>query len=430
MTRVALAGSLIAALERATADLIEPEPQVGAARAAAVVGAAAETAFGFALGTVTGRVARASREPDAAVRLFALLVERPRGLEPRPDRAGRSARGPDRFAAVVALGAQPRGHVRGQAVHRGDRDHVTFATRGLPGTAGRHRDSRCDYHGSMRIAILVVCGVSLVGSFARAQDAPPGEPPPGQVPPAPPPPPVAPPPAMVAPPAAVTTVDPGTLEDANSGRVAIMSTALTPPAGTFAFEDWELFLISASYAVTDHLVITGTSMVPVTSDFYWGFLSAKLQVVKVGRVRIAAQAGIAAVWGNGSDSSDSATGFDLGGVATLCLDDGCYSHVDGAVVAGFADQSNTSVPVGFMAGIVAKVGRHIRLVAEADTAHMFGDLSGQANGFLGWYGVRFTSRQIGVDLELVRPFCSDSSCDMTTFPLGVPFVTFTYRAID
>lgn len=256
---------------------------------------------------------------------------------------------------------------------------------------------------------------------------------------------VAPPPAVAAPvPEVTTTVDKGTLEDANAGRVAIMPTALTPPKGAFSFEDWELFLISASYAVTDQLVISGTTMVPITSQFYWGFLSAKLQVVKQGNLRVAVQAGAAGAatkdtvttydaMGNiisQMDTTTSGGGFDLGAAATYCFDTDCFSHVDGAVVAGLATHGNSSVPVGFLGGLVARIAPKVRLIVEADTAHVFGNISGQANGFLGWYGVRFTSRQIGVDLTLVKPFCANNDCDTgSTFPAGFPFVTFSYRAL-
>lgn len=254
-----------------------------------------------------------------------------------------------------------------------------------------------------------------------------------------------PPPAVVepVPVAPATTVEKGTLEDANAGRVAIMPTALTPPKGTFSFEDKELFLITASYAVSDNLVISGTTMVPITDEVYWGFLSAKLQVVRQGNLHVAVQAGAAGAAvkdttttydGSGNFVDDMSTtttagGFDLGAAVTYCFDADCYSHVDGAVAAGFARDDNSSVPVGFMGGLVARIGHKVRFIAEADTAHMFGELSGQANGFLGWYGLRFTSSQIGVDLALVKPFCGDGECDTDTFPMGFPFVTFSYRSM-
>jgi hypothetical protein len=280
-------------------------------------------------------------------------------------------------------------------------------------------------------------------AFAQAPDegAPPPPPAPAPAEPMPPPPPpTTAPPGMTMTVAPTTppvpaetpsTVDKGTLEDANAGRIAIMPTALTPPKGTLSFEDWELFLITVTYAVTDQFVISGTTMVPVTSDFYWGFISGKLQVAKSGNLRLALQAGMGGVLDNNvasSGMSDSAGGFDLGGALTYCFDVDCYSHFDAAAVAAFARQGNSSVPVGFSAGVVARVSPKVRLIAEADTAHLFGELNEQADGFLGWYGVRFTSRQIGVDLALVKPFCSDCSSD-GAFPLGFPFLTFSYRSL-
>jgi hypothetical protein len=81
-----------------------------------------------------------------------------------------------------------------------------------------------------------------------------------------------------------------------------------------------------------------------------------------------------------------------------------------------------------MGGIVGRIARHVRLIGEVDTGYSFGKIQGGADAFLGWYGVRFTSRQIGVDLALVKPFCD--GCDTgSTFPLGFPWVTFSYRAL-
>ena len=252
---------------------------------------------------------------------------------------------------------------------------------------------------------------------------------------------VAPPPPPEAAPASIT--EQGTLEDANAGRVAIMPTALTPPKGAFSFEDYELFFIAASYAPTDNLVISATTMVPITSDFYWGVASAKLQVVRAGNLHVAIQAGAAGAltkdttaqydsMGNyigDTKTSNGGGGFDLGGALTYCFDPQCYSHVSAAAMAGFATHDNSSVPVAFMGGLVAKVASKVRLIAEADTAQLFGKINDQANGFLGWYGLRFTSRQIGVDLTLVKPFCGNGDCDSSEFPLGFPFVAFSYRSL-
>lgn len=149
-------------------------------------------------------------------------------------------------------------------------------------------------------------------------------------------------------------------------------------------------------------------------------------MIKVGRVRLAVQAGIAGI----GDGDSSAWGLEAAGIATICLDDDCASHVDGQITTGYANQSDSTLPLGFSGGLVVRVARKVRLIFEADTGHAFGgDLSGQADGFLGWYGVRFTSRNIGVDLTLVKPICGGDSCDSSAFPLGFPFVTFTYRTL-
>jgi hypothetical protein len=253
---------------------------------------------------------------------------------------------------------------------------------------------------------------------------------------------------MIAPPPPpavhATTVDLGTLDDANAGRVAIMPTALTPPAGTFSFEDWELLMISASYAPSDNLVLSGTTMIPVAAGVYWGFFSAKLQVVKTGRLRMAVQGGLLAVsvkdtttqfdsMGNiigTMDTQNTTSGLELAGALTYCFDDNCFSHINAAAIAGFAYETQSSVPVGFMGGIVGRVGKHVRLLGEVDTGYSFGKIQGGANAFLGWYGVRFTSKEIGVDLALVKLFCDSCNSSNDPFPLGYPFVTFSYRAID
>lgn len=287
-------------------------------------------------------------------------------------------------------------------------------------------------------SLFLLCAVPAFAQAPGDETGPPPPPPPAPV--MAPPPPVAPPPPAAAP-APVTEL--GTLEDANSGRVAIMPTALTPPKGAFSFEDYELFFVAVSYAPTDNLVLSATTMVPITSDLYWGVASAKLQVVRQGQLHVAVQAGAAGAMtkdtttqydamGNVINETSSSTGgggFDLGGVVTYCFDVNCYSHASAAAMAGFATHDNASVPVAFMGGIVAKLGSRVRLIAEADTAHLFGKINDQANGFIGWYGLRFTSKQIGVDLALVKPFCGNGDCDSSTFPLGFPFVAFSYRSL-
>jgi hypothetical protein len=239
-----------------------------------------------------------------------------------------------------------------------------------------------------------------------------------------------PPPGAVAPPTeAQSTVDQGVIDDANSGRNWLTPTALTPPAGTWSFTDYELLLASLGYAVTDHFTISATVLLPIVEDMpFFGIASAKLQVLKAGNLRGALQLNVmhTSIDDGGDDFSLSAA--NLGGALTLCIDDACHSHVTGYLGAGFGldtVESQNAVPFVAAAAAAFRVARHIKFVFEADTAFIVGDVDEAANGFLGWYGVRFTSREIGVDLGFAKPICED--CDSEGLPMGFPFVSFTYR---
>jgi hypothetical protein len=229
------------------------------------------------------------------------------------------------------------------------------------------------------------------------------------------------------PPAAESTVDKGVMNDANAGRGWMAPTALTEPGGTWSISDYELFLISIGYAVSDQLSISATTIPPLTTDFpLWLLLNAKYQVLKAGKVRAAVQGAVTYFSFKDGTTTDSFTAGELGGAVTLCIDDECNSHVSGFVGAGFARDTSNSVPFVGAATLVAGFSKHVKFVAEADSAFIAGNVNDVANGALLWYGLRFTSRNIGVDLGFVRPVgVSDSG-----LLLGIPILTFSYRAID
>jgi hypothetical protein len=282
--------------------------------------------------------------------------------------------------------------------------------------------------GWLGIAILVL-GTSL----AQAQ---PGEPPAATEPPplAPAGPPMVAPggppgasPAMPPQPAAPSrNIDPGVLEDANAGRGWMSPTALTEPGGTWSVSDYELFLLSIGYAVTDKLTLSATTVPPYTEDFpLWVLFNAKYQVVRTGRVRVALQGAITH-FAERDSSNDSFTAGDLGGALTLCLDDGCHSHLSGFLAAAFARDTDSSVPFLAAATAVARVSKHVKLVLELDSAFVAGRVNDVADAGLLWYGARFTSGMIGVDVGLVRPL----GVGADELVLGFPIVTFSYRSLD
>lgn len=222
-------------------------------------------------------------------------------------------------------------------------------------------------------------------------------------------------------------IDPGVLEDANSGRAWISPTALTPPAGTWSFSDHMLFLIGGSYSPVNTLSLSAMTLIPLTSDQpFTALLSAKLQVLRSARLRVAAHG---VVWY--LEDRDSAQGFSIGavgGAATYCIDADCHSFLNAYAGAGFSsEKDNQSLPLALAGSLALRLSRHVKLLLEADTAAVLGEINDVASGFLGWYGLRFTSAQIAADVGLVRPFCKD--CDSDVFPIGFPWINFSYRAL-
>ena len=221
------------------------------------------------------------------------------------------------------------------------------------------------------------------------------------------------------------------MEDANSGRNWLTPTALLPPAGTWSVSDFELLLIGAGYSPSDNLQLSVTTLLPFVEDMpLWLLFSGKVLLADSGQFKLAAQGTFTYFSEESFDERSSTWGGSVGGAATYCLKPDCYSHVTGYLAAAFAKENESSaVPFVVGASAVFKVARRVRLVFEADSAFVAGEINENIDGFLGWYGVRFTSRNIGVDLGFMKPvYYGDGETD-DPFVLGLPFVSFTYRGL-
>lgn len=235
-----------------------------------------------------------------------------------------------------------------------------------------------------------------------------------------------PPPPPVQPAEPTSTVDKGIVDDANAGRMWLSPTALTEPAGTWSFSDYELLLVGLSYAATDQVSISATTLLPIVEDMpFWLLVNGKAQIIKSGNARLAVQGAITHVRENG----DGATAAVLGGALSYCLDPECHSLVNAYVGAGFAHEDQSAVPLLLSGSLLYRLNKHVKLMLEADTGYIAGGgIDQAADGFLGWYGVRFTSKIIGVDLGFVKPFCTGDTDCSDGLVMGVPFVSFTYRS--
>lgn len=217
-----------------------------------------------------------------------------------------------------------------------------------------------------------------------------------------------------------SNVDPGIRDDVNADRVWLTPTGLTQPKGSWSFNDTELMLIGMTYGVTDSLQVSATTWILIDEDqpfLLW--LSAKQQLIRSGRLRLA-------VHGSWISVDDEAVGT-AGGAASLCFDDGCHSLINGYLGTAFAiTQDTDGAPVIASLALVKKMSRRTKLIAELDTGWQFGEEP--TGNYLGWYGLRFTSGEIGADIGFVKPFGEDVETD-GAFPMGLPMLAFTYRAM-
>ncbi|HPH69518.1 MAG TPA: hypothetical protein PLF40_27390 [Kofleriaceae bacterium] len=213
------------------------------------------------------------------------------------------------------------------------------------------------------------------------------------------------------------------MDDANAGCSLIAPSALTPPAGTFTFTNYEIFWLTGSYSPTDNLQITLGTAVPLTRDQpFLGTLGAKLQIVKSDRLRLALHGTI----GGGSEGGSGGGAGIVGGALTYCLDEGCISRLNGYVGAGFAFENNAASPILASGAAIFRLGNRLRGLVELDTGYIAGDFASTSNTFLFNYALRFTGPNVGVDFGFMKLFV-DGEDVLDEVPLGIPFVSFTYR---
>ena len=227
----------------------------------------------------------------------------------------------------------------------------------------------------------------------------------------------------------------GRLDDANIDRGWFGTTALTQPAGTLAFNDYELLLMGLTWAPADRVQITATFLTPIVSDMCcYGVLGVKGRLLDAGRFHFSLLGSLALasvqgvdLYGEGSSGSRETSWAVLaGGAGTLCIDESCRSLLSAWFTTGFNQYSATSEwPILYGASLT--FGHHVKGLLEVDSAALLGDVSKAARGALFMYGVRFTGKNIAGDVGFMRPF--GEGVDMGSLVIGIPVLTFTYRTL-
>jgi hypothetical protein len=214
--------------------------------------------------------------------------------------------------------------------------------------------------------------------------------------------------------------------DANTDRVILYSTAETQPAGTYYFSNYEIILLQVGYAVTDKLQVSLTGIPPLFTDQPYFFdVTAKYNLQRGDVFRSAVQVAFDTVVSPKSDPN-SIFGVRAGLIGQFCLAADCLTSFTLNAGTLLNNRSNAVVPVYLAGGLLVHVTDVFKLMLEPNYAVAIGNgkVDGPS-GFLLNYGLRLSGKQFGFDLAFIRPIGSDSS----SFIMGVPMISFTYRTL-
>jgi hypothetical protein len=227
----------------------------------------------------------------------------------------------------------------------------------------------------------------------------------------------------------------GTAEDPNIDRAFLLPTAMTQPAGSGTYNNYELVLHGFTYGATDHVQLTLTVMPPLVSDMpFIGVAAAKWQFVSTPRLHVALQgsAGLGGEFGrnsSGFETQNNAVGlFGAGLFASACLSTDCSSLLSASATYqyGVPENGRSLHLVVYGGSIVQSVSAHVKLLGEVASAASNGSGSGfdNAAGAIFSYGIRLHSANLAGDIGFVRPIIKNSNDD---FLMGLPFASVSYR---
>jgi hypothetical protein len=233
-----------------------------------------------------------------------------------------------------------------------------------------------------------------------------------------------PPPALATAPAEAVWV----AGDPNVDRGFFLPTAMTQPAGTLTYSNYELLIHGLTYGISDHTQVSVGVLAPLVREMpFVGTVSLKSRVLDAGRFHLALQ-------GTGAVVSDTVGILGAGVVGSYCLSADCASLFSASAAYSLGlpfgdDRANHSVIYG--GALTQRLGRHVKLLVEVGfAAGMDGDGGGntieQLQGVLLNYGLRFHGETIAADVGFIRPVIVDADYE-DPFVLGLPFVNFSYR---
>ncbi len=224
--------------------------------------------------------------------------------------------------------------------------------------------------------------------------------------------------------------------DPNIDRGFLQPTALTQPAGSLTYNNYELLLHGLTYGITDRVQVSATVLAPLVSQMpFVGVASVKWQFLSAARLHLALQ-GSGTMLHVALTESDAPSGtvsnnvflVGAGAFASYCLREDCSSLASLSATYQLAldGGGSTSSVVVYGGSIVHRVAQHVKLLGEITSAAGGTGTSNLDNvsGALASYGVRFHNANLASDIGFMKPIFTDSS---EPFLLGLPFINVSYR---
>ena len=224
--------------------------------------------------------------------------------------------------------------------------------------------------------------------------------------------------------------------DPNIDRGFLQPTAMTQPAGSLTYNNYELLLHGLTYGITDHVQVSATVLAPLVSQMpFVGVASVKWQFLSAARLHLALQGSgtmlhVSLTESDAPSGSVSSNAFlvGAGAFASYCLREDCSSLASLSATYQLAldGGGSTSSAVVYGGSIVHRVARHVKLLGEITSAAGGTGTSNFDNvsGALASYGVRFHNANLASDIGFMKPIFTDSS---DPFLLGLPFINVSYR---
>lgn len=219
----------------------------------------------------------------------------------------------------------------------------------------------------------------------------------------------------------------GASADPNLDRGLVLPTAMTQPAGSLTYNNYELLLHGLTYGITDRLQVSGTVLLPIVESVpFVGNVAVKGRVIASDRFHLSVQGSLA--YGEiRSWQSDSVSVVGAGPLATFCLRDDCSSLLSAVVTYQllYADGKMAHLLL-YGGSLIHRVGNHVKLIVEAASASGGSDEIESGSGLIFNYGVRFHGRMLAADVGFIKPIGAIAEHN-DPFLLGIPFVNLSFR---